>query len=143
MNQSLGELEIAARLAESAGAVGIRPPQSRQRHLRTDRRANGHEQWQRRQGVERFAGRRHQILVQDGIGRDRLVMAQQVHQREGKIVEHVHGRHLRVEFDRVEQDRLPVDQHDIGKMQVTVTAAHETVARALFQCSADAQECLM
>ncbi len=70
-------------------------------------------------------------------------MAQQIHQRECEVVEHVDRRHLRVELDGVEQHGLLLDQHDIRKMQVAVATAHEAPAAALFKQGAGALECLV
>lgn len=90
------------RLIENAGIIGMWRLQPCERDLCADRCADRHEQRQRAERVEVFQRRRGKILVQDGVGRQRLGVAQQIHQGESEVVENVDSRHLRVELDGVE-----------------------------------------
>jgi len=66
-------------------------------------------------------------------GCQRLIVAQQIHQRECEVIEYVDSRHLRVKLDGVEQHGLLLDQHDIRKMQIAVATADKTPAAAFFK----------
>ena len=50
------------------------------------------------------------------------VALDQIHQQEREIVQHVAGCDQRIELDRVERDRLAVDQRDVAEMQIAVAA---------------------
>ncbi len=52
------------------------------------------------------------------------VIANEVHHRECKIVDHIDRGDVGIELDRIEQDGLALDQYDVGQMQVTMTASH-------------------
>jgi hypothetical protein len=138
LDQCPGKLKISACLVKDAGVVGIRRPQPCQRHLGADRRTNRHEHWQGTERIEIFERHRGKIPIQDGIGGQRLVVVQQIHQSESEVVEHVDSRHLCVELYGIEQHGLLLDQYDIREMQVAVATAHEAPATALLQQGAGA-----
>jgi hypothetical protein len=56
-----------------------------------------------------------------------------IHQKERKIVEHIAGRKPLVEFQRIKQHRLPVNQQQIAQMQIAVHPFDMTKRRAFPQ----------
>ena len=50
---------------------------------------------------------------------------QEIHDREGEVVEQVRRRHVSIELDGVEQNRLLSDHHDIGEMRIAMAAADQ------------------
>jgi hypothetical protein len=61
------------------------------------------------------------------------LIANEVHHRESKIVEHINGCDRRIELDCIEQDGLMRDQYDVRQMQVAVATPHMPLPAALFQ----------
>ena len=51
-------------------------------------------------------------------------VAKQIHHGERKVVEHIDRGNRRIELDRVEQNRLVLDQHDVRQMQVAMATPH-------------------
>jgi hypothetical protein len=49
-----------------------------------------------------------------------VLVAEEIHHRECKIVENIGRRHRRIELDRIEQDRLALDHGDVTQLQVAV-----------------------
>ena len=84
------------------------------------------------------SGRDRKISVEKGVGGGRPVVAEEIHDRESKIVEHVDRRDHRIELDRIEQHGLLPDQHDIRQMQVAVATPHISLPAAPLQQSAQA-----
>ena len=50
----------------------------------------------------------------------------EIHEKKREIVQHVGAGNLVVEFDRVEERRPSVDQHDVAKVEIAVTLADES-----------------
>src|SRR5579864_4463352 len=67
----------------------------------------------------------------------------EIHDREGQVVKDVCRCDHRVELDRVEQNRLPVDKDDIAKMRVAMAATDQTFRPACLQELAAISELLM
>src|SRR5208283_3784713 len=59
-----------------------------------------------------------EIAVEHQIGEFAVSLVDQVHQQKGQIVEHVDRGYRVVEFNRVEQRRLAVEEADIAQMQI-------------------------
>ena len=57
----------------------------------------------------------------------------EIHEREGEVIENVSGRDHRIELDRVEQHGLVVDQDDVAEMGIAMAAAHQPGRRPRFQ----------
>ena len=83
---------------------------------------DGHEEGQQDEAV--LVVRLVKISVHDQIGEFGEAAMPQVHEQEGKVVEHIDRRDLVVELDAVEQARRAVEQADVAQMQVAVAAAH-------------------
>ena len=100
------------------------------RHLemRPQGGAAGQEERQKRQAV--MVPRQFQIAVEDDVGVTAQTVAVEIHEQEGKIVEHVDEDEAVEEFDGVERHRAAVEHTDIVEMQIAVAAAHEAVAPA-------------
>ena len=47
-----------------------------------------------------------------------------IHQKERKIIKHVASRDPFVEFDSIEQDRLPLNEGNVAQMKITMAAAN-------------------
>ena len=71
-----------------------------------------------------------QIARQQQVGGGAQVALPEIHQREGEIVENVAGGDVGIEFDRVEQHRLAVDDRDVAQVQIAVAAAHVALLAA-------------
>ena len=67
-----------------------------------------------------------------------LIEMDQIHQREGEIVEDIRRGDDGIELDGIEQQRPAVHQRNIGKVQVAVAAAHKplpgTLSEQRLQC---------
>jgi hypothetical protein len=55
-----------------------------------------------------------------------LAKAQQVHQKEREIIEHIAGAEALAELDGIEQNRPVVDKDDIAAVKIAVAAAHRS-----------------
>ena len=127
MQQALCHCEvITSELLQLRGlpSVCLNPRGSRAR-LRSNRRPARKEQGHQDHTFEivRFP----QIAVPDRIGVPRQLPAPQVHDQEGKVVQHVDAGNIVVELDRVEQRGLAVEQDDVAKVEVTMALAHRAV----------------
>ena len=60
-------------------------------------------------------------------------VADEIHHRECKVVEHIDRGDLGIELDRIEQDGLAIDQYDVRQMQVAMAAPHISLPAALLQ----------
>ncbi len=107
-----------------------------EQHVGADRRSQRHEQRKSCERVEIFVRCERKISVEQGVGGGRPAVPEEIHDREGKIVEHVDRCDHGIELDRIEQHRLVVDQHDVRQMQVAVAAPHISLPAALLQQSA-------
>ena len=106
--------------------LAFEPIGRRRLDFRPDRGAQAQKEGHRRQsrhGVRRFGG---QIAVEETVSGGAESTLLQIHQQEGEIIEHVPAGDGFGKLDRVEQGRLAVDQRDVAKMQVPVTAADES-----------------
>ena len=57
----------------------------------------------------------------------------EIHEQEGKVVQHIDGGDRIVEFDGVEQHGRAIDLDDVAEMQIPMAMAHEAVERARFE----------
>src|ERR1700730_13693608 len=55
----------------------------------------------------------------------------QIHQKKREIVKHVARGDRLIEFDRIEQERPVLDQHDVAQVKIAMTAADLTLFFAL------------
>src|SRR5690242_14706113 len=116
---------------------------SRCRHLGADRGAHRNEQRKGGESVKVVdALRLDQIAVEHDVCGCPESALDQIHQQKSQVVEYVACCDAIVEFDRVEQDGLAVDQRHITEVQVAVTAAHQTRALAGLQQRFDAIKCV-
>ena len=103
-------------------------------HLGPDAGAHQHEEGQGGQVFQLGEPVGHaEIAVHQPIGILVELPYRQIHQWEGEVVEHVAGGHPVVELDGVEQNRVPVDQHDVAQMRIAVAAPDPPRAPALAQ----------
>ena len=120
----LRKLEIGPCRSHDIGLVASGPVEAGQQHIGADRRAQRHEQRQRCERVEIFAGCDRKISVEQGVRRGLPAVAEEIHHRKRKIVEHIDRGDVGIELDRIEQDGLALDQHDVRQMQVAVASPH-------------------
>ncbi len=141
-DQRCRQLEIGRRRLLGRGAIGLRRERSaRRRHLGADRRAHRHQERQRRERVEVLgAPARDEITVENDIGSRLQPAVDEVHQQEGKVVEHVAGRDHRIEFEGVERHRPAIDERDIAEVEVAMPAADETKRSARVQQRTNARK---
>lgn len=59
------------------------------------------------------------------------VIADEIHDCESQIIEHIDRRDLRIELDCIEQNGPALDQYDVRQMQVTVATPHVSLLAAL------------
>ena len=92
------------------------------------------EQGQHAEAVEIFIRCAGKIAVEQRGCRRGVVETDEVHQRERQIVEdHPSMAMTWIEFDGVEQQRLAVDQRNVGEMKIAVAAPDETLPGALLE----------
>src|ERR1700730_12368310 len=67
----------------------------------------------------------------------------QIHKKKREMVKHVARRDRLVEFDRIEQDRPVLDQHDVAQVEIAMTAADLTLIFALRKQRGEPRERLL
>src|SRR5208283_5702620 len=110
--------------ARSRAALTLEPVGARRLDFRADRCAQAQKQRQRRESRQSLGRLTRQIAVEQPVGGGAKVARLEIHQQKRKIVELVPAGDVVGKLDRVEQDRLAVDERDVAKVQVAVTAAN-------------------
>ena len=92
----------------------------------TNTRACGKKQRQGFQSRKIFLGTAPvEIAVENNIGGTGLVVAQQIHDEEGQVVENIYGGNLFAELDGIEKNRPAVEDDDVGAMHVAMAATYK------------------
>ena len=104
-----------------------------ERNQRADGGAHREEQRQQRQRIAMLAPGGLQIAVEQAVRCVGIAKVQEIHDREGEVVQQVGGRHRCIEFDGVEQHGLFVDHDDVGEMRIAMAAAHQSGGGAASQ----------
>ena len=107
-----------------------------EQHMRPDRGPHRQKQRQQAEAIETFIPCPRQVAIEHLVRRRGLIEMNQIHQREGEIVEHIRRRDDGIEFDGIEQQRPAVHQRNIGEMQIAMTTAHEPAAGTLLRAAA-------
>ncbi len=127
-----GELEIRRGRVRALGVVA-RLLAAGEQHIGADRRPYRKKQRQQAERIGAVVPARLDKSIEQPARRVVQPEMDEVHEREGEIVEDVGGRNCRIELDGVEQYGLAVEQHDVAEMGVTMAAAHQAFCRTLFQ----------
>jgi hypothetical protein len=72
-------------------------------------------------------------VVERDTRRPPLLMVHQVHQEERQVVERIDGRHRFIELDGVIQHGAALPEHDVGKVDVAMAAAHKALPSPLIE----------
>src|ERR1700692_393722 len=88
-----------------------------------------------------FDGCPVQIPVEEGVCGGMPVVSDEIHHGECKVVEHVDRGNGRIELDRIKQNRLAIDQHNVRQMQVAMATPHVSLLAAPLQQLADPEIC--
>jgi hypothetical protein len=121
------EVEIGACLGPSLGR-NIAALDRGRGDMRPHRRAQSHEEGDERQAV--LVAGDVEIAVQHEVREAGQAAMHQVHQQEGEVVEHVHGRDRVVELDAVEQDGPVAVEKDVAQVKIAVGEADAAGAAA-------------
>jgi hypothetical protein len=99
---------------------------------RPNARPAGEEQRQGREPLDLPADRLEgYISVEHRVGRLQVTARIEVHQQKGEVIENIDRRQCLAELQRVKGNRVAVDEHDVAKVQIAVTAADARRVAAL------------
>ena len=126
-DRQLRKFEIGTCRPHDISLVVTNPGGTSEQHIGANSGAQRHEQRKGCERVEIFDGRVLKISVEKGVRSRMPTIADEIHDWERKIVEHIDRRDIGVELDRIEQNGLAFDQHDVRQMQVAVATPYKSL----------------